>query len=105
MRGRCVHSEGRLTSSTISGKVVGGENRKIEVREKKASLALKCTAPLSVSLFMSFSVDSEKHEFYLQERPRQTQTFSNWGKGRASLNVIHLDSCACTATTHIKSAC
>lgn len=71
---------------------------------KKASLALKSTAALSVFVHV-FPCRFTKTRVIFGDVTTSDPDIFNWGKGRAALNVIHLDSCACTGTTHIKSAC
>lgn len=70
-----------------------------------ASLAFKCAAALSLSLLMSFSVDSQKTGVIFGDVTTSEPDIVNWGKGRAALNVIHFDSSACAGATCIKSEC
>lgn len=90
----------------INCKVVGVEkSRKIEMRgEKNASLALKCTAALCVFVHVFLCRFTKTRVIFGDATTSEPDIF-NWGKDRAALNVISFDSCACTGTTHIKSAC
>lgn len=75
------------------------KNRGVE----KHIFALMCSAALYVSVVYIFVCRFTRAGVLFGDVTTSDPDIYNWG--RASLNVIHLDSCACAGTAPIKSAC
>ena len=79
-----------------------GQHRKTGMGENaKTCSQVHCC---SLCLCSCLSVDSQKRVIFGDATTSDPDIF-NWGKGKAALNVIHVDSCASTETAHITSAC